>query len=133
MFAAIYRRAALAGDQALADRVAGAYVAHTLAMLDFYEPLTVETVGRPVPQILLIHVNDINAVALATLLGRLKSRGYGFVTLSEALRDPAYRLPDDYVGRVGPSWLHRWRVAKGMPSRLTDEPDPPKWVLDLNR
>jgi peptidoglycan-N-acetylglucosamine deacetylase len=53
--------------------------------------------------------------------------------LTEALRDPAYRLPDDYVGRVGPSWLHRWRVAKRLPSRLRDEPDPPTWVLDLSR
>jgi hypothetical protein len=46
------------------------------------------------------------------------------------LRDSAYHTPDRYVGRFGPSWLHRWRVGLGLPSRLRDEPDPPQWVLD---
>ena len=46
-----------------------------------------------------------------------------------ALRDPAYSTPDEYVGRNGPSWLHRWRVGLGLPSRLRDEPDLPDWAL----
>lgn len=36
-------------------------------------------------------------------------------------------------GTFGPSWLHRWRVAKKLPPRLTDEPDPPRWILDLSK
>lgn len=34
------------------------------------------------------------------------------------------------MGRFGPSWLHRWRVALGLPSKMREEPDPPQWVLD---
>ena len=33
----------------------------------------------------------------------------------------------------GPSWLHRWRVARKLPSRMRDEPDPPQWVVDLSK
>jgi hypothetical protein len=47
--------------------------------------------------------------------------------------DGAWRTPDEYVGPRGPSWLYRFRVAKGLPLGLEREPDPPKWVLDLYR
>ena len=45
----------------------------------------------------------------------------------------ARHTPDEYVGPRGPSWLHRFRMAKGLPVRLDLEPDPPAWVLDLYR
>jgi hypothetical protein len=64
------------------------------------------------------------------VLDRLAARGYGFVSLDAALRNDAFRTPDRFVGNFGPSWLHRWRVALGLPSRVRDEPDPPQWVLD---
>ena len=47
---------------------------------------------------------------------------------NQALADDAYRLPDDYVGRGGFSWIHRWSRTKGMAPRA--EPDPPAWVQD---
>ncbi len=50
------------------------------------------------------------------------------LTLEEALRDPAYQTEDGYVGRFGFSWFHRWRMGLGLPNRLRDEPDPPRWV-----
>jgi hypothetical protein len=37
------------------------------------------------------------------------------------------------VGARGPSWLYRFRVAKGLPLRLESEPDPPAWVLERYR
>jgi len=50
-----------------------------------------------------------------------------------ALRDESYRSPDGYVGKVGPSWLHRWRAGRGgdVQSALRREPDPPPWVMRL--
>jgi len=30
------------------------------------------------------------------------------VTLQTALADPAYGSPDEYAGRNGFSWIHRW-------------------------
>jgi hypothetical protein len=42
----------------------------------------------------------------------IERRGYRWVTLGEAMKDPAYKTPDDFVGTNGPSWLHRWRVRE---------------------
>ena len=47
-------------------------------------------------------------------------------TLDTALADPAYRSADDYAGRNGFSWIHRWSRTKGMAPK--GEPDPPQWV-----
>ena len=58
------------------------------------------------------------------------------VVIPEAPSDQAVRIlssaqqtADNYVGRNGVSWLHRWRVALNLPPRLDGEPDPPRWVL----
>ena len=60
------------------------------------------------------------------LLTMFRRRGYSFVSLEQALADEAYRLPEEYVGPNGFSWIHRWSMTKGMTPR--GEPDPPKWV-----
>lgn len=112
-----------------AQRVRQAYLEHLDLAFAFFEELARDTFGREIPQILLIHANEINADCLDEMLDRLEARGYAFATLDEALRDPAYRTPDEYVGRNGPSWLHRWRLGLGLPSRLRDEPDLPDWAL----
>lgn len=130
IFQALYADARARGDGAGAARVRSAYLDHTDTMLAFYEGLSREMFGREIPQILLIHDNEINADSLAEMLDRLTARGYSFISLDTALRDEAYRTPDRFVGNFGPSWLHRWRVALGLPARMRDEPDPPKWVLD---
>ena len=119
----------MAGDEARADETLAAYLAHQDAMLAFGEALAFETFGRDIPQILLAHVNRLNADAMPELLRRLRKRGYIFVTLDSVMDDEAYATPDRFVGRYGPSWLHRWRVALGQPSRMAAEPDPPGWVM----
>jgi peptidoglycan/xylan/chitin deacetylase (PgdA/CDA1 family) len=128
-FAAVYERALLAGDQERADATMAAYLAHQDAMMAFAEALAFDTFGREIPQVLLAHVNRLNADAMPELLRRLRARGYQCVTLDSAVDDEAYRTPDRFVGRFGPSYLHRWRVALGKPSRVEQEPDPPAWVL----
>ncbi len=49
------------------------------------------------------------------------------------MKDAAYATPDDLVTTYGPSWLHRWRVAKKLPPRMRDEPEPPQWVVEASR
>ena len=133
IFSAAYAKAKRGGDEALAAKVRDAYLAYTDTMLDWFESLSQETFDRAIPQILLIHSNDLHADALDALLTRIEQRGYRWATLADAMKDPAYATPDDFVGTSGPSWLHRWRVTRNLPSRLRDEPDPPQWVVDLAR
>jgi peptidoglycan/xylan/chitin deacetylase (PgdA/CDA1 family) len=133
IFSAAYLKARTSGDEALAQRVRDEYLSYSSKMFDWYESLARDDFGHDIPQILLIHSNDINTDALDALLTGIEKRGYRFVTLAEAMKDPAYAAPEDYVGTAGPSWLHRWRVAKQMPWRMDEEPDPPKWVIDLSK
>ena len=128
LFASIYEQALRAGDEGRAQQTMAAYLAHHDRVTGFAEALAFDTFGRDIPQVLLLHVNRLNADAMPEMLRRLRSRGYLFVTLESAMDDEAYQTPDRFVGRFGPSWLHRWRVALDKPSRLKDEPDPPAWV-----
>lgn len=129
LFTTFYETAIGDGKQKQADQVMTEYLEFQDRMMDWAQAFSVETFGREIPQVLLCHVNRINADAMPELLRRLRARGYRFVTLDEAARDPAYQTADEYVGRNGISWLHRWRVAMKLPPRLDGEPDPPRWVV----
>jgi peptidoglycan/xylan/chitin deacetylase (PgdA/CDA1 family) len=128
MFAYVYRIARDRGDRRLAKRVRDSYVPYMESIVSFFEQRSVEVVGREIPQILLIHANRLNAEMAPELLNMLKRRGYRFVSLEEALADDAYRLPNDYAGKGGFSWIHRWSMTKGMPNK--GEPDEPRWLRE---
>lgn len=131
IFNQIYFNARGSRDTALMERLRKTYLDYNDAQFEFFERLSSEMFGREVSQILLIHANDINADCLDELLKRLEGRGYRFVTLDQAMEDKAYQTRDDYIGLNGPSWVHRWTVSLGLKMKLDQEPDPPKWVLDM--
>lgn len=110
----------------LRSRVRREYVPYMESTVEFFERRSVEILGREIPQVLLIHANEMNADLMPELLGMFRSRGYRFITLTAALADPAYRTPEEYAGRAGSSWLHRWSSTKGMAPK--NEPDPADWV-----
>jgi peptidoglycan/xylan/chitin deacetylase (PgdA/CDA1 family) len=128
MFAAVYGGAQVRGDAALAKKVKDAYVPYMESIFEFFEKRSMEVVGREFPQVLLIHVSQLNAEGMPELLTMMKRRGYRFVSLEAALKDDAYRLPNTYSGKGGFSWLHRWSATKGMPNK--GEPDEPRWITE---
>ena len=128
IFADVYFKAKKRDDDATAKRVADAYVPYMESVFEHFERLSAETFGREVKHVLLLHANEINADRFDELAAMLKRRGYAFVTLEEALKDPAYREPDALY-KTGISWLHRWRIAKGLPVKW--EPEAPKFVDEL--
>ena len=120
MFAALYM---LPGHR---ERVKREYVPYMESVVAFFEARAIEVVGREIPQVLLLHANQLNADLMPELLAMFRRRGYAFVTLAEALADEAYGRPDDYVGRGGFSWIQRWSMTAGLPPK--GEPEPPAWV-----
>src|SRR2546423_3756734 len=132
-FDQVYVPAREHGDQELLERLHQAYIEHSLKMFDYFENLSAQLFGRNIRHVWLLHANDINADHLDELSTALEKRGYRFITLDRALQDPAYQSKDDYMGRMGISLLHRWKLAKGMPLNYESEPDPPKWVMELNK
>jgi peptidoglycan/xylan/chitin deacetylase (PgdA/CDA1 family) len=122
MFAALYTR------PEYRERVREAYVPYMESVVASFEEASVALAGREFPQVLLIHANQLNADLMPELLAMFRRRGYSFVTLDEALADDVYRLPEEYVGRGGFSWIHRWARTKGL--AVKPEPDPPAWVAE---
>ena len=126
-----YAQALQRNDQALAKRLRDAYLDFTIAATEFAEKISPEVFGREIPQILLIHVNDITADSLDEMLDRFEARGYTFVTLDKVMADPAYETKDTFISKHGPTWLFRWSRSKGQQVSFAADPDPPKWVMDL--
>lgn len=126
-----YTQAMQKGDAALAKRVREAYLEFTFAATEFAEKISPQIFNREIPQLLLLHSNDINRDCLDEILQRLSDRGYKFVTLDKVMSDPAYQTKDTYVNRYGPTWFFRWAKSKGMDLDFSGEPDPPKWIMDI--
>ena len=129
IFSAAYDKAFDKGDKKLMRQIGEAYVPYMEAKLDYWERQSRELFGREISQTLLIHANFINSDYLDDLAAMFKKRGYKLVSLEEALKDEAYRLPDTYIGPAGISWLHRWARNKGREYVVPDEPKVPDFVL----
>jgi peptidoglycan/xylan/chitin deacetylase (PgdA/CDA1 family) len=127
-----YRRARERADADALNRLRAAYVPYMLAKADYYHAQSIALLGYALPQVLLLHANEINADAYADLVAALRARSYRFIGLEEALGDPAYQRADGYTGAYGPSWIHRWAIAERRPREFfAGEPETPRWVLDL--
>jgi peptidoglycan-N-acetylglucosamine deacetylase len=131
IFNAVYSRAREGKDAALARRVREAYIEHTFAATAFAERITPEIFGRDIPQTLLLHANELNADTLEELLRGYEQRGYRFISLDAAVKDPAYATGDTLVTSHGPTWLWRWRTHLGLKVGFAGDPEPPAWVTDL--
>ena len=125
-----YQYAALYTRPEYRERVRHEYLPYMESVVAFFEERSVEVMGREFPQVLLIHANELNADLMPDLLAMFRRRGYTFVTLDQALADPAYRQEDGYVGRNGFSWIHRWSRTRGLPPR--GEPEAAQWVREAN-
>lgn len=128
VYAAVYADARERGDARLADRVAAGYVGHLEASMAFYESLSRKVFNREIPQVLLLHANELNAERLPEVVAMLEGRGYRFVGLREAVADSAYDRRDPYVGPRGLSWLQRWAMDAGV--AVPPEPREAAWVAE---
>jgi peptidoglycan/xylan/chitin deacetylase (PgdA/CDA1 family) len=130
-FAGVFGRLLRAGDTATAERVKQAYLDQIDPGFEHAEKASIEVYGYELPQILLIHCNELNSLTLRESIARMRKRGYTFVTLDEATKDPAYARADSFAGSGG-SWLER--TARVMGKKITaPAPRMPQWITDLPR
>ncbi|MEO7674602.1 MAG: polysaccharide deacetylase family protein [Pyrinomonadaceae bacterium] len=132
IFSRAYDLAFDKGDKKLMKKVGDAYVPYMEKKIEYWERQSVRLLGREMSQTLLIHANFINSDYFDDLAAMFKKRGYKFVSLEDALKDEAYRLPDNFTRRAGISWLHRWTLDKGREYVLPNEPMVPEFVLKLS-
>jgi peptidoglycan/xylan/chitin deacetylase (PgdA/CDA1 family) len=115
-------------DKELAAKAKTEYLAYADIVFAYEEQESRNLFRREIPQILLVHDSELNAQCLDALLSQLEKRGYKFISLDDALADPAYATPDLFIGGVGISWFMRWKVAFGQKPDYEKSPEPPKWV-----
>jgi peptidoglycan/xylan/chitin deacetylase (PgdA/CDA1 family) len=129
-FAGVYRREQQAGRHDVAEKIKEAYLGQIDVGFEYAEKASVELFGYEIPQILLIHCNALNAETLPDTIARLRRRGYDFITLEEAMKDPAYQRPDSFAGPGG-SWLSRSATVMGKRLTVTNA-RVPAWIAELS-
>ena len=129
IFALAYENAIARNDENLKRRLGIEYVAYMDRKLAYFEQQSQSLFGRNIPHVLLVHANALNADWFDELAASMKKRGYSFIPIDQAMKDPAYRSRDTYTGRIGPTWLHRWAITAKKPV-LPNEPRTAQWVLD---
>lgn len=126
VYARAYDQALAKGDPARAGAIATAYLEHMQASAAYYRALSRTLYDRDIPQVLLIHVNRLNADRLGDLLATYARSGARFISMERATADPVYGQPETYVGERGLSWLQRWALARGIQPQ--PEPREAEWV-----
>jgi peptidoglycan/xylan/chitin deacetylase (PgdA/CDA1 family) len=136
VFNAAYLKMLSSKDNISAAKLRTDYLAYTSTEIDYYTGLHKQIFGRDIPQIMLLHVNQLNAELLDELLDVFEHKQYRFVTLDAALSDPAYKTPDTFVPRFakyGPMWAYRWAEELGVRVNGALESEPPAWILQYGK
>jgi peptidoglycan/xylan/chitin deacetylase (PgdA/CDA1 family) len=97
------------------DRLKEIYLQHIAESLDYAENQAEKVLGGPITHILRLHMGIATASFIDDLISLLKERGYSFVSLDEALADPAYKEEEEYVGPLGLSFIDRIAATRGLP------------------
>lgn len=69
---------------------------------------------RDIPQILLVHDGAFDAVMLDTIMKDFRSKGVTFITLDEALADPAYKIDPNRAFNGGRTFLEQIAEARNV-------------------
>ena len=128
MYARVYEDARRRGDPNLEKQLVDSYISYTAQVFEYYEKFSRDLIGYEPKQILLLHANWLEADHIGEILDLLRKRGYQFVSLEQALSDPAYGMPDTYTGEEGTNWIDHWAITRGHPPQNT--PVFPQWVID---
>ena len=112
-----FNRAILAKQRAQesADQLKAAYLRHISKMLDYAEKQSQAVFNRNIPQIMWLHAGVATASFMEDLLKMLVERGYTFVPVTEALKDPAYKTEEKYAGPLGLCFEDRVAATRGLP------------------
>lgn len=97
------------------DALRTLYVETHLQSAEFSDRLVRRTLGRPVPQILLLHETDIAALYIGDLVQALRRNGWTIISNDQAMADPIYQVRPDiaYANGTLPEMLAWEKGVKG--------------------
>jgi peptidoglycan/xylan/chitin deacetylase (PgdA/CDA1 family) len=132
LFALAYKRAADKEDTVLMNKIGRDYITYIAKKLTFFEEQSDKLFGRKINQILLIHASLLNSVYMDSLIALFKANNYIFVSMDEALTDPAYKTDITVFINQGISWLDRWALSAGKKGDFfKSDPITPAYIVKL--
>ena len=110
------------------DALKQTYLDDAIVALRWSDEAARALVGRPIAQILLLHIGALDALLIDQLLTRYEHEGARFISLDEAMADPIYaQEPKTPKGWEG-TFLEQVREARDVDSPV--EPLLPEGLLD---
>jgi peptidoglycan-N-acetylglucosamine deacetylase len=122
-----YARCVAKNDAAAVAQLEAAYLAAADAAIDYSRAMSKTLYERDIPYVLLMHVGALDAKMLPRLLKLYRDRGFTFVRLEDAEKDPFYRNDVDPSLPAVPDTLEEAMRAKKLPL-----PAAPRPAVDLN-
>ncbi|WP_245646576.1 GDSL-type esterase/lipase family protein [Sphingomonas soli] len=113
-YTAPYARCVARQDYAALAEMEKAWLAGAAANADRYRAMSRALYGRDIPYVLLMHLGALDARLMPQLLEMYRKKGFRFVTLEEASRDPYYRSEVNPALPPRPQGLEGALRAKGM-------------------
>jgi len=122
-----YARCVAKNDSAAITKLESSFLDAAAADADFRRAMSKALFNRDIPYVLLMHVGAFDARMLPRLLKLYRDKGFSFVSLEDAEKDPFYK------GLVNPSLPQEPENLEGaMQARGLPFPPWPKPALDVN-
>ena len=122
-----YARCVAKNDSAAIAQLDSSYLNAAAADADFRRAMAKALFGHDAPYVLLMHIGAFDARMLPQLLRLYRDKGFTFITLEEAEKDPFYASDLDPSLPAQPDSLEGAMAARGL-----QMPPRPKLPLDLN-
>lgn len=129
-WAEAYEGAIARHDEARRRQIRAQYLEYTDRMITWHREAARMLFGRDIAQVILLHDSRLNADCIDGLAAILKRQKLRVVSLDEALKDPAYRTPDNYAGKDGIGWLERWSQTLGKELPWDSYQDVPQQIVE---
>ncbi|HSY67054.1 MAG TPA: polysaccharide deacetylase family protein [Edaphobacter sp.] len=86
-----YARCVAKNDAASVAQLEASYLAAADATIDYTRSMSKALYGRDIPYVLLMHVGALDARMLPRLLKLYRDKGFSFISLQDAEKDPFYK------------------------------------------
>jgi len=127
LYNAPYARCVAKNDAASVAQLEASYLAAADATIDYTRAMSKALYGRDIPYVLLMHVGALDARMLPRLLKLYRDKGFTFISLQDAEKDPFYKNDLDLSLPPVPDTLEESMRAHNL--ALPTRPGP---TVDLN-
>jgi peptidoglycan/xylan/chitin deacetylase (PgdA/CDA1 family) len=110
-----YARCKARGDQKAIESLRASYLETAERYLDANRQMAQQVYGRPVDNVLLLHLGAFSSTILPPLLDLLRAKGFELATLEEVQRDAAYAGDPDHASPNTGSLLEQWMDVRKLP------------------